>query len=334
MNLSKENITYLIWYLNHSMNTYRENKLVVLFDKINPIVLESFRFAGILTNLLMLVVFYQGNLRKLSFSTYIRCLAFFCACQNFYYLFSSFSTLLADDYAQNSELLCRLKVFLYFFLPQVCAWLEVIASLDRFLTIVYPFKFRFKKKPIFKRSLVTLVILINSGCNLDAFIWDQLKLIDFRPFSSFTQCQIRIHYDKAHLDFAIGAAVPFILMTILSVATFVGVFKAHQRVKSSGKEDHSRHTRNRDIRFGVTMIAINVVFIIFNLPYRMYMLLVNHNVTFFDNGFTQSVFKNILIDFYQVYYVIIFFVQLGANKQVRKELVVLLSRVLRRFRSL
>ena len=136
MNLSQENFTFLLWFLNQSINTYKTNEFVVLFDRINPIVLESFQFVGILTNLLMLVVFYQGNLRKLSFSTYIRCLAFFCACHNLYYLFN-FSTLLANNYTQNSEILCRLIVFLYFFLPQVCAWLEVIASLDRFLTIVF-----------------------------------------------------------------------------------------------------------------------------------------------------------------------------------------------------
>lgn len=296
---------------------------VNLFYKINSIILVSIQYVGLVGNLLMLVVFYQGNLRKLSVSMYIRCLAIFCACQNSYFLFINYSS---PFYADQSDILCRLRLFFNYFFRPLCAWFDVTASLDRFLAIVFPFRFRFIKKSIVRRFLAALVILINFVCYINFLLHDQITR------EKYGECVQMISHDQAVLDFVNGVALPFILMLILSVATFVGVLKAHGRVKSIGKENRARLTRIRDIRFGVTMIILNMVFFSFNLPYRLFFLLDLNSMGLFKSRIVVILFRNILYEFYEAYYSILFYIQLIVNNQVRREFISLLLRINHVFR--
>lgn len=332
-NLSEKNsINSSSYYTRDDVSLGRVNTLslpfdAVLFRRLNNIILVSIQYVGIVSNLLMLVVFYQGNLRKLSFSTFIRCLAFFCACHNSYYLFDYYN--LVTFYADQYEIMCRLKVFFHLFTQPVCAWFEVLASLDRFLTIVFPLKFRLASKPFRRLCLAAFVILFNTACYSNYLLQNQIKFDN-----QATKCPIVNRYKLVMIDFVNGAAVPFTLMIVLSVATFVGVRKAHQRVRSSSKEDRARRTRIRDNRFGATMIVLNIVFVLFNLPHRFFNVLMWHSIPLFDNPFVRNLIRDVFAEFYEAYYAIIFLIQLAVNNQVRREFLLLLARVCRFFKSL
>lgn len=288
---------------------------VKLFNKIDNIIRLTMKYVGLVGNLLMLAVYSQGSLRKLSLSIYIRCLAVFCACSNLYYWFidyHSFSE--ADQY----QILCGLKVFFNFYLRPQCAWFEVAACLDRFLIILFPFNLGiFVRKPLVRRGTIVFLILLNFGSYFNIFMDNKLE--------RFNQCLLIIYNDQGVVDIVIGAAVPFTLMTMLSIATFVGVIKAHRRVKSIAKEDRSRRTLVRDIRFGITMIVLNILFLLFNLPYRLFSFNI-YSLGWLDYE-TQIIFRDIFYEFYEVYYSIIFFVQLAVNSQVRRELLKLFTNI-------
>lgn len=300
---------------------------VQLFRRINVFILVAIHSAGVVTNLLMFVVFYRDNLRKLSVSTYIRWLAFFCVCQHSYCLLVYYTP---TSYANQYEILCRLKAFFYFFIQPVCAWFEVAASLDRLLTIVYPNKSSLTSKTLHRRSLALSIIIFNLACYFNVLFDNPLTYTFYRDKVVSSACFIFIAKKEVIVDFIIGAAVPFILMAGLSVATFLGVLKSHVRAQSMELENTIRRKRSRDIRFGVTIIVINVVFVLFNLPHRLVYVLDNYSIIrFFRNTYVNTVFKDILVEFYEAYYSIIFLVQLVTNNQVRREFVIIIVRTWR-----
>lgn len=280
-----------------------------LLNKVDSIILVSIQYIGLVCNILMLVVFQGRNLRKLSVSTYIQCLAFFCACHNAFYLFSYYAPV---NYPDKSEILCRLKGFFYLFLQPVSAWFEVVASFDRFLTILFPVKFGFFRKLKLKLFIIVLVVIMNAACYFSFLYDDQLHAVHMRDPSN-SECVIFLEYEITLLDFFNGAAMPFVFMIAASIATFAGVRIAHKRVRSVGQDERSRRTRMRDIRFGVTLIVLNACFVLFNLPHRLNNIFVWIRVSLFDNYMIGVVFNRVCKELYETYYSAILLIQLIVN---------------------
>lgn len=136
--------------MNYSRNCSQSSIDLNLLNKIDAVILFSIQYIGLVSNTLMLVLFYQPHLRQLSVSTYIRWLAFFCACHNSNFLFVAHNP---RNFANKFEIICRVRVFLHLSLQPLCAWFEVVAVLGRFLTILFPYKFVFMRKPNVKLLL-------------------------------------------------------------------------------------------------------------------------------------------------------------------------------------
>lgn len=122
------------------------------------------------------------------------------------------------------------------------------------------------------------------------------------------------------VDLIDGSVVPFVAMFFLSLSTFVGVLRAHRRIRSSALSQVQQHGSNRtlirDLRFGATMLVLNVAFFVCMVFWRLnYCLSLNP----FDDIFANRVFTTILGDLFVYYYFLNFFIQLAVNNLVRKE---------------
>lgn len=305
-------------YLKKIFSTMDEKNAKRLYT-IDLIVKISIQSLGLVGNLLMFAVYFKSSLRKMSISMYFRCMAVLGVCQSVVNLAGWLCPVL---FLEESAVFCRLFGFLLFYSKPTLAWLEILAGLDRFLTVVFPFRFKFLKRSRTQVVLSAIVLSYNAAC-----YWKIL----FQTYQHFTECSIDFHGYLRKLDFINAAAVPFVVMGFLSVVTLVGVLRAHLRVRSASvtSKTPSNYSNNRilvrDIRFGVTMIVLNVSFLLMNLPYRV----------FFNLNWTQIEYKTRIIltyifqDLFEMYYSTFFYVQLAVNKLIRHELLGIFSSVLR-----
>lgn len=118
-----------------------------------------------------------------------------------------------------------------------------------------------------------------------------------------------------------SAVIPFILMTILSIATTVGVIRVHKRVRLSRKnESTANRAQIRDIKFGITLVILNILFLILNIPSKL--LFIFDFIPFDERKdyFAKYVFIQIFVELNEFYFAVVFFVQLAVHNLVRKEL--------------
>lgn len=247
---------------------------IQLFYRIDYVLSLTVHSLGLVGNLVMLVVYsLSRKLSKMSISVYFMFVAVICAYHNIFTLARYFSPV--DRLIDESNILCKLNVYLFFYLKPISAWLEILAGLDRFLSILYPFRFKFLKRPKVQVIFVVSVIFYNTCCYAKILFETNLVLnYDYYSLQYYSWCPIFLSYELSMLDFLNGAAIPFVLMSILSMLTVSGVIQAHARIRLSTPNDsHSRRTLVHDVKFGVTMIVLNVLFVLFNSPYRLYYLL-------------------------------------------------------------
>lgn len=292
-------------------------RLLFRFENSIRITLHSL---GLVGNLLLLIVYFVGSLRKMSISVYFRCVAVLSLCQNIYelarYLFP------IDGLEARLEILCKLSDFYFIFSKPTSAWLEILAGLDRFLTIVYPHKFKFLKRPLVQWILVASVIIYNVGCYAKILVDTQLEIIydEYSSYGNSTECFLNISHELNLLDLVNGAAIPFASMGVLSILTLLGVRRAHSQIDSSiANPTHRRRTIVHDIKFGLTMIVLNILFFIFNLPYRLYYILDLGELNLINDTDIVLLLNIVFKLFFEGYYSIVFWVQLAVNSVVRKE---------------
>lgn len=301
-----------------------ELKNFVKFIEVERKVRYSIQTLGLIGNTLMFIVYCQKSFRKLSLSTYLRSVAFFCACQNIAFFLFYFEV--HYNLINKFSALCKLMNYVWIIFGPLSAWFEVVCSLDRFITILFPVKGRFIIKPIFKR-LITIILILYNLC------FYLVVLIDY-DLLGYEETDVKCFNKNLYLleimDFINGVLLPFILMVILSISTTVGVLKAHKRVRNNRS---ANRTLTRDIKFGITMIILNIFFFILNMLPKL-IFIYNFNPFDEENNFlARNIFNSIFInDLYEFYFSIIFFVQLAVNNLVRKELLNIFRRFLSFFK--
>lgn len=292
---------------------------------------------GLVGNFFMFVVYYQSNLSKLSVAIYFRALAFFCACQSIQNFITLF--LEEDAHVDSSLIVCKIIGYLSTMLTPLAAWFEMAAGLDRFFSIVYPTRFKIWLCKIFHQVSVSTIIIYNM-IFYSHLLFDYQLFMDYylMPNGSDTISFCRVADDNPikYTDFENGVALPITFMVISSIATFVGVLQAHKRVKFA----ISRKDRllARDLKFGITMIVLNVLFVLFNVPYRLYFSKILgwdlYTTDLFDDLLAQNVFITVVTVLFHCYFSINFYVQLIVNSLIRRELVNLFGRIFKLLRSL
>lgn len=114
-----------------------------------------FTILGYLGNLLSFIVFSSRSMRRHSISIYFRAIAVFdsiCLIDGIYFFISKKFHV---DMNTMSDLLCRTKSYFFYATGPIPAWLIVIVSADRFVSIGFPRRFQF----LFKSSLQVIIIL-------------------------------------------------------------------------------------------------------------------------------------------------------------------------------
>ena len=117
-----------------------------------------------------------------------------------------------------------------------------------------------------------------------------------------------LHY----IDLVNTTIVPFFIMILSTIITLREVFR------SRNKSSFNTSTKTRDIKFAITSISLNVLFLIFNLPTTLYNIirfnLISHNLIQLN-----SIISPIIYLVFHLNYATLFYVNLIVNSLFRKE---------------
>lgn len=307
-------------FLNILLQINKINKYLVVIQ-------IGCNITGIISNTFMFIVYSVKDLRKISISTYFCAIAVVNLFLHVFHIIGLFAYF-GYNITSTSKLTCILFPYLISFTGSCSAWLDTAAGFDRFLVILYPASFSFLRKLRFQAFIILIIIVANMGIYLHTAFNTEMRAIGSKNHTSYLctlsdQASLSIMYT----NFFTASVVPFLLMGISSTATFIGVLKSRNRIKTSHQKDQSMNIR--DIKFGVTIISLNVLFFIMTAP-SLILSVFFQNTNAFSN-YTHVILKRITEFIHDLFYSISFFVQVVVNSHVRSELMKLMGRGLNKF---
>lgn len=293
---------------------------------------------GLASNSLLFVVFNGRFLKKNSVAIYFRSIAISNIAMNCVFFKNFYIYTANKDFSDSSVFLCKSSMFITYMLSSLPAWFLVAAGLNRFITIVFPMKLSLLKKENFSRFLI-LFIVIFSIAYYTPLIFDAnlitisirltLNITNKSDLSSSIQTFIYCGYTKNHkslllLDFVNTTVVPFIVMLSSTLATLIGVYLVHKRAKKHLSK--SKTYQMRDIKFAITMIVLNVIFLCFKIP--NFMIFIGNFFEFMNtmNENQLRIVKCVYDILNSLFYTIDFPLQLLTNSLVRKQFLMLFQR--------
>lgn len=280
---------------------------------------------GIIGNTLILIVFSSQCFRKLSVSVYFRAMAISDLVINLVWMRQIYSLLNSNISLETQSIFwCRAINSFLFIGNSTSSWFQVAAGLDRLLTIVYPTRFKFIKMPSFSYLFILSILLVNILI-YSPFVINLNLDFDIGPFNSTINCHLPRTPAFLITDCLNTTGLPFVIMIVLTILTFSGVHRSHRsmtaRSSSNGHKlnDHARKILKRDLKFGATLILLNVVFLVLKMPYFILATIMISGVGRNFDQTTLSVLDYFVNCLLCLLFSANFLLQLASNSLVRKQ---------------
>jgi hypothetical protein len=228
---------------------------------------------GTLANILAFIIFSRKKFEKTIFSTYFRILLIIDTIGLVYLAMGKF---IRFKYKINirdfNEHLCRLTLLLAYSIPPISAYILVSISIDRWLTIAKPNVFHLRRKPAFQIGVCIFIIAANLLYNGQLF-FSYLALDYLEDPSVGPVCLIPDEKTLQTMDLLNSTIIPFLLMIVSTILTIKSVFDLRKKMSQSTKQINSnKKVRRKDIKFSITSITLNIIFLLLNLPFTIFAL--------------------------------------------------------------
>jgi hypothetical protein len=286
-------------------------------DYINSLILIVI-ILGPIGNILVFKIYSTPTMTKTSMSIYFRAMSINDTINLInllvLYLIHEFNF----DPSQWIGFLCRVENYFSYVQSPTTAWLMVVISLDRFFNITYPpRKFPLRSKKPFQ-LIISFFIIIYNYIYYSFIIWNSYLVPDMlaNNTSNGTVCEWNFDVEMlGWMDFCNSTAVPFALMVLLSAMLMGSMIRSRARVRMLDgfmRQAHAKLMNQRDRRFAITIVSMNIVFLGLNLPVEIYDLFV-----LVDNLNRVYYFLSTL---YYMHSGTSFYVQVAFNRAFRKQL--------------
>ena len=276
---------------------------LVLYFKYSVI---CFFALGVIGNGINVFIFSQKRFRKESMFRYL----LMCAVTNTLNLLVKFpTTFVYQDYfsVNTSGVSCKLTYFFANFLPYTSAWLLVLNSIDRLVSIKYSKRFLFKNKLKFQITVVSIIFLIFGCLNIQYLIYQDVVIFDKNNIT-LSYCEsvgYNINVYTIFIAFVIQVIIPFIIQIIISILLGYYIIKMKKKLDKSYQ---------KEVKFVVTIISMDTFNLLTCVPYFLF------GFIFFFFPKLNSVRFLIVIDALQsVYYSTQMFVFLICNRLFRAQ---------------
>jgi hypothetical protein len=274
---------------------------------------------GTIANILAFIIFSRKRFENTIFSTYFR---FMLVVDTIGLVYLCLAKFLNFQFGINirdfNESLCRLSLQLAYSVPPISAYILVAISIDRWLTITKPTFLIIRKKFSFQILVCIGIVIANFIYNGQLF-FSYIGTREKNPNSTRLRCLIPYPDTLSMMDLINSTIIPFLLMIVSTALTIKSVFDSSRKNQSTNQVQTERQTRRRDIKFAITSIAFNIIFLILNLPFALSAVI--PNTTMSD---IESYFLVILLLFLTyLNHATDFFINISVNKIFREELKIL-----------
>lgn len=190
-----------------------------------------------------------------------------------------------------SDLLC--KGFYYFTgaISIVSPMILIYISFDRYLSLKYLNKIDYLRRNSIQLGYILGVILANASYYLIlpfSFSIHNMTIDN----SNVTICNFNSKYDQIiimNMDLGFRVMFPFVLMIITSALLINKVVMSGRRVLANNSSNENKRIK-RDIKFAISSISLNFVYIILNLPISLALI------------FVESLQNNLFLFLYYIYF--------------------------------
>lgn len=276
-----------------------------------PVMLVS---TGLLANCLVIIVYSREKFNRLPTKNILRLIALadtFCLVQQTKF---SLRYIFNIDIYTISSFMCKFFVYISHF-NFISAWLLVYISTDRMLSILFP-NITKRLKPF--QSIICFII-----CAINCIFFGQRLIYQELTISNVTNttlCHIADKYQAYFkvfewIDLMISILVPFVLMLLCSVFLIISIFQSRRRFRA--KSSFAKRKLNRDLKFSITLVFLDISFVSLNLPITVFFLVniwTHESLTWFY----------LLDDLYYASYSVNFFIYLLVNVEFRNEFLVMI----------
>jgi hypothetical protein len=301
-------------------------ELIIIIRVINYLYLMIV-IVGTVANVLAFVVFSRKAFKNTIFSTYFRALL---VVDTIGLLFLTLGKFLSFEFGINLRdlhlILCKITMPLAYSIPAISAYITVVISFDRWLTIAKPTVLLIRKKRKFQLIVCITIIMTTFLYNGQLFF----SYIDFDPAkkNDWEECTIINQNLLSTMDFINSTLLPFTLMLLFTLLTINAVLVSRNRIRNNIINNRvatvnnqilssAEISRKRDIRFVITSISLNIIFLILNAPHSsFYFVMIN-----ILNQFTsQRINLSFTLLLSYLNHAIVFFINYAVNTQFKEEL--------------
>lgn len=281
-----------------------------------------FSILNVLTNIVCFIVFMQKKFRSTSTGFYLQCLAVADIAQT-YLIIGYYLQKFKIQIATLSTFFCQLHNYLGSTLPIFPSWILVTIAVDRFISVYFVQYSSILNKRRIQISVIICLISIVSVLNSVNFYF--YRLVTDKNSSS-TTCSLPSEFANTSSQLKIYNCIivttmfPFLIMTVSNVLTTTKLVSSKKQVIAKNK------STIKEIKFGVTVVTLNLLFFIFNTPVCSLMLLIKYKVVVSDSY--DYIFYALIFLRYS-HSCLQFFIYLGVNRIFRSEFIRLTQRFIR-----
>ena len=172
------------------------------------------------------------------------------------------------------------------------------------LSIRNPTRFLFRKNKIFQITVSVVIILFNIFYYTPVIMGKEYKPRNttITNYSTNYKCYYndQINAINSWMDFFNSTVFPFFFMLLFTTMTIIALFKSRRKqskrkgsiydntkattsatahnAKQVTKENVDHAKRKRDIKFALTSVALNLCFLVFNLPIVIFNLIMSYYI--------------------------------------------------------
>lgn len=231
------------------------------------------------------------------------------------------------DLSTISSLSCQIYVYFNYSLGAISPWLLIYISLEKFVSIKWPDHRLILKNKLYQKFFFLLVLIFNLLYYLPIPFF--YTLIEYKTnktdYLTKYGCEFKDYRSQkitSYMDLINRGTVPILLMIVLSIMLIYYIKTSSKRVISDFNHKENK-IHNRNIRFSITSVYINIFYMALNLP-----LLID----IFIPNYYESIEFLFFFYLYYLSYAFNFYIILVTNRFFRKQSKILFLQILKNFK--
>ena len=276
--------------------------------------------SGIVLNMLNLILFSTKKLSKLSISFLIKVIAITNILNLINFGLWSWDGPFHPRISEQTVFLCKMITINSYVLYASSNWILIFISVDRLVMIVFPKNLKLFEFKYLQAIVCTAIYVYNILFYIPTYVYYDIYVMNDDVYMNKTICDIQDgekYYLITLMELVNSIAIPFFSTLFLSIFIIISLKKNKCKVSNASKLVTRRNIR--DLKFSITILTLNFVFLSLNLPMSIGYLL--------DDKFSKTVGNFFMV----VSISIDFFIFFATNSLVRRKCIILFFSAYQRF---